>query len=132
MIKNIIHTLFTKGIVAVINLIILIVSAKYLGLNTSGEIGIFVFTIATIQIVNEIYSGYSLVYFVTKFDLNKIVVHGLVWIIAVTGILNLTLFLLNKAIPAFNEEIAGYGLHLFFLSLLIICNTFNLVILLAR
>ncbi|HWY12672.1 MAG TPA: polysaccharide biosynthesis C-terminal domain-containing protein [Bacteroidia bacterium] len=125
MIKNIIQTLFTKGFVAIINFLILIISAKYLGLNTRGEISLFVLNIANIQIINEIYTGYSLVYFVPKFNLKKLFVNGLVWTLAATSVSNLIFFLLNK-------EIGGFEITMLFLSLLVILNTFNMVIILAK
>ncbi len=125
MIKNIIQTLFTKGFVAIINFLILIISAKYLGMSTRGEISLFVLNIANIQIINEIYTGYSLVYFVPKFNLKKLFVNGLVWTLAATSVSNLIFFLLNK-------EIEGFELTMLFLSLLIILNTFNMVIILAK
>jgi O-antigen/teichoic acid export membrane protein len=125
MIKNIIQTLFTKGFVAVINFLILIVSAKYLGVNTRGEVSLFVLNIANIQIINEIYTGYSLVYFVPRFNLKKLFFNGLLWSFLAITVSNLIFFVLNKAI-------AGYEWDMFFLSLLIILNTFNLVIILAK
>ncbi len=125
MIKNIIQTLFTKGFVAVINLIILIVSAKFLGISTRGEISLFVLNIANIQIINEIYTGYSLVYFIPKFNLKKLVMNGVVWTLLSTIISNLIFFLWNKSIP-------GFELDMFFLSVLIILNTFNMVVILAK
>lgn len=125
MIKNIIQTLFTKGFVAIINFLILIVSAKYLGVNTRGEISLFVLNIANIQIVNEIYTGYSLVYFIPKFSLKKLYLNGVVWTLLATSVSNILFFILNKAI-------SGYEWDMFFLSVLVILNTFNMVILLAR
>jgi O-antigen/teichoic acid export membrane protein len=125
MIKNIIQTLFTKGFVAITNFLILIVSAKYLGVTTRGEISLFVLNIANIQIINEVYTGYSLVYFVPKFNLKKLVVNGVVWTILATSVSNILFYLLNK-------EIGGYEWDMFFLSVIVILNTFNLVIILAK
>jgi O-antigen/teichoic acid export membrane protein len=125
MIKNIIQTLFTKGFVAITNFLILIVSAKYLGVNTRGEISLFVLNIANIQIINEIYTGYSLVYFVPKFNLKKLVVNGVVWTLLATSASNILFFIWNK-------EINGYEWDMFFLSVMVILNTFNMVVILAK
>lgn len=125
MIKNIIQTLFTKGFVAGINFLILIVSAKYLGVNTRGEIGLFILNIAIIQIINEVYTGFSLVYFVPKFNLRKLFIYGLVWTFLAVAISNLILYLLG-------EEIRGFEMDMLFLSAIIILHTFNLVIILAK
>lgn len=125
MIKNIIQTLFTKGFVAVVNFLILIISAKFLGVQTRGEISLFILNIANIQIINEIYTGYSLVYFVPKFNLKKIFINGIIWTFFATSLSNLIFFLLNKEIP-------GFEFDMYFLSFLIILNTFNMVNLLAK
>lgn len=125
MIKNILQTLFAKGFVAIVNFLILIISAHYLGVNTRGEISLFVLNIANIQIINEIYTGYSLVYFVPKFSLRKIFINGIIWTIITTSISNLIFYLLNKDIP-------GFEFDMYLLSLIIILNTFNMVNLLAK
>jgi len=125
MIKNIIQTLFTKGFVAIINFLILIVSAKFLGVETRGEISLFILNIANIQIINEIYTGYSLVYFVPKFNLKKIFINGIIWTVIATSLSNLVFYLLDKEIP-------GFELDMYLLSFLIILNTFNMVNLLAK
>lgn len=125
MIKNIIQTLFTKGFVAIINFLVLIISSKYLGLSTRGEISLFVLNIANIQIINEIYTGYSLVYFVPKFNLKKLFVNGIIWTLIATSVSNILFFVLNK-------EIVGYEWHMYILSLLVILNTFNMVVILAK
>lgn len=125
MIKNIIQTLFTKGFVAIVNFLILIISAKYLGVQTRGEISLFLLNIANIQIINEIYTGYSLVYFVPKFNLKKIFINGIIWTLIATSLSNLIFYLLNK-------EIAGFEVDMYILSFLIILNTFNMVNLLAK
>jgi O-antigen/teichoic acid export membrane protein len=125
MFKNIIHSLFTKGLVAVINFFILIVSSRYLGVSSRGEISIFILNIAIIQIVNEIYTGYSLVYFIPKFDLKKMYVFGLVYTLIFCSLSNVVVVFLNKQVP-------GYGWLGYIVSLLIIINTFNCVLILGK
>lgn len=125
MIKNIIQTLFTKGFIASVNFLILIISARYLGVDTRGEIGLFILNIANIQIINEIYTGYSLVHFLPKFNLRKVVLNGFIWTIISTGISSFLFVMLNK-------NITGFEWDLFFLSVMIILNTFNLVVILAK
>ena len=79
MFRNIIQSVFTKGFVAVINFLVFIISAKYLGTSSRGEINILVLNIAIIQILNEIYTGYSLIYFIPKYDLKKIFLTGIIY-----------------------------------------------------
>ena len=125
MFKNIIHSLFAKGLVAVINFFILIISSRYLGVSSRGEISIFVLNIAIIQIVNEIYTGYSLVYFIPKFDLKKIYIVGLIYTLIFCSLSNTVVVFLNKQVP-------GYGWLGYIISLLIIVNSFNNVLILGR
>ena len=125
MIKNIIQTLFTRGFTAGINFLILIISSKFLGVNTRGEIGLFILNIATIQIINEVYTGFSIVYFVPKFNLKKLFVYGVIWTLLACTASNYILFL-------FNKEITGFEWDMYLLSTLIILNTFNMVIILAK
>ncbi|MEO6303240.1 MAG: hypothetical protein ABIP51_08705, partial [Bacteroidia bacterium] len=98
MFKNIIHSLFTKGVVAIINFFILIVSSRYLGVSSRGEISIFILNIAIIQIVNEIYTGYSLVYFIPKFNLKKMYVLGLIYTLIFCSLSNVIVVFLNKQV----------------------------------
>jgi O-antigen/teichoic acid export membrane protein len=125
MLQKVIQSLFTKGSVAVINFLILIVTANYLGVSTRGEMSIIMLNLAIIQMVNEIYTGYSLVHFIAKFNINKIYLNGIAFTLASTVITNLILFLLNK-------QPAEYAWLLFIVSIIIILNTFNCVVILAK
>lgn len=125
MFKNILHSLFTKGLVAVINFFILIVSSRYLGVSSRGEISIFILNIAIIQIINEIYTGYSLVYFIPKFDLKKLYFFGLIYTLIFCSLSNVVVVFLDKQVP-------GYGWLGYIVSFLIIVNTFNCVLILGK
>jgi hypothetical protein len=72
LLKKIAHTLFSKGSTAFINFAILLITSKVLGGEIRGEITLFVLNIAIIQIVNEIYTGYTLVHFIPKFSFKKL------------------------------------------------------------
>lgn len=129
MLKNILSTIFTKGFVALINLAILLVSSKQLGGDIRGQISLLILNIAIIQLINEIYTGYALVYFVPKFSLKKIYTTGIVWTIVLTIMCSLTLmFLFNE----FGVGIKEQWLHLTILSFIIILHSFHGVIILAK
>ncbi len=125
MFKNIIHSLITKGIVAVINFIILIFSSKYLGVSSRGEISILILNIAVIQIINEVFTGYSLVYFIPKFNLKKLFIMGILYTLVACSLSNSVFYIIKKQLP--NYEWASY-----LVSLIIILNTFNCVIILGK
>ncbi len=125
MLKKIIQSLITKGSVAVINFLILIVSSKYLGISTRGEISLIILNLSIIQMINEIYTGYSLVHYISKFNISKIYLNGIAFTLGACIVTNLGLYLMHM-LPE------GYGWVLFFLSIIIILNTFNCVIILAK
>jgi len=129
MLKNILSTIFTKGFVAIINLALLLISSKLLGSDVRGQISLLILNIAIIQLVNEIFTGYSLVYFIPKSNLKKIYAFGIGWSVTCTlictGILML-LFLVFKL--GFNES----WIHLTILSFIIILHSFHGVIILAK
>ena len=77
MLKNIFQSVIVKALVALINFCILIISSKYLGISSRGEISIFILNIAIIQGINEVFTGYSLIYFLQKFNIKKIIVAGI-------------------------------------------------------
>lgn len=125
MVKSILQSLFTKALVACINFCILIVSAKYLGVSSRGEISIFILNVSIIQAVSEIYTGYSLIHFLPKLDLRGVVTSGLAIIfISCTIIYSLIVFL--------DQHIEEYFWLGYIVSILIVWNTFNCVILLGK
>ncbi|WP_317900176.1 polysaccharide biosynthesis C-terminal domain-containing protein [Aurantibacillus circumpalustris] len=125
MFKNIIYSLITKGSVAIINFIILIISSRYLGVSSRGEISIFILNITVIQIVNDVYTGYSIVHFIPKFNFIKIIVYGVIFTLILCSLSNSLLWILNK-------QVKGYEWVGYILSLLVILNTFNCVLLLGN
>lgn len=125
MFRSMLHSLVTKGLVALINFLLLIISARYLGASSRGEISIFILNIMVIQVINDIYTGHTLVYFVSRFDLRKIIISGLIysWIVC---------SLCNAAIAAVHRQVPGFEWIGYLVSLLVIVNTFNCVLLLGK
>ena len=125
MFKNIIHSLVTKGLVAVINFLVLIISSKYLGVSSRGEISIFVLNITIIQVINEIYTGYSLIYFIPRFDLKKLFISGIIYTLIFCSLSNTVIVFLNK-------QVSGYEWLGYLVSFMVIVNTFNCVLILGK
>lgn len=129
MLKNIISTLFTKGFVALVNLSILLVSAKVLGSDVRGQISLLTLNIAIIQVINEIYTGYALVYFIPHNLLRKLYSLGILWTIACTLICAIIMHLLFVWFDIGSDE---HWIHLIILSFIIILHSFHMVIILAK
>jgi O-antigen/teichoic acid export membrane protein len=127
MFRNIVQSVFTRGIVALINFLLLLVSARYLGVGTRGEIVITLLNITIIQVLNEVYTGYSLLYFIPKYDLKKIFITGIVFTFFACSAGNVVFYLLPE-----KYRFPGYEWTCYILSMLVILNTFNCVILLGR
>ncbi|MES2133748.1 MAG: polysaccharide biosynthesis C-terminal domain-containing protein [Bacteroidota bacterium] len=129
MLKKIIVTLFTRGFVALVNLAILLISSKQLGGDIRGQISLLILNIAIIQVINEIYTGYVLVYFIPKYALRKIYTTGIIWSVVCIGITTVILIALNMY---FDVEISRYWIHIAVLSFIIILHSFNGVVILAK
>lgn len=129
MLKNIISTLFTKGFVAFINFAILLVSCQQLGSDIRGQVSLLIFNIAIVQIVNEIYTGYILVYFIPKYSLKKIYGFGIFWAIICTI---LCIAIMAVLFFVFELGTGDHWVHLISLSLIIIIHSFHMVILLSK
>jgi len=125
MFKSLVYSLITKGTVAIINFVILVVSSRYLGVSSRGEISIFILNITLIQILNEVYTGYSIVHFIPKFNFRSLVIFGFCYTLIFCSLSNLLVCFLNKQVPGY--EWLGYVI-----SLLVVLNTFNCVLILGR
>jgi O-antigen/teichoic acid export membrane protein len=125
MFSNILQSVFTKGFVAIINFLVFIISAKYLGTSSRGEINILVLNIAIIQILNEVYTGYSLIYFIPKYNLKKIFITGILYTFIACSLGNYLFYFIGKQLP-------GYEWLSFIISMLVILNTFSCVLILGK
>lgn len=125
LLKKFSYSVLTRGLVAIINFFVLIVSSRYLGVETRGEISLLLLNIANIQMISEIFTGYALVHFIPKFSLKKIFLYGLVWIILIISIGSMLLGYLGYLIPNYEWEFV-------IVSTLIILNTFFMVINLGK
>jgi hypothetical protein len=123
--KSIAATFISKGLVAFINLLILIISSNLMGGEVRGQINLFVLNLSVIHGVNEIYSGYTLVYFIPRFDVRKLYSHGLVWLLFFSLLISLLYYL-------FQAQMQDQFLHLFILSFILSLHSFNTVFLLAK
>ncbi len=125
MYKQIAFTFLSKGLVAFINLLILIFSSHWLGAELRGEINLFVLNLSIIHGLNEIYTGFTLVYFIPRFNLKRLYVNGLLWILGLSAVISF--FYYCSSAKEFTKH-----LHLFLLAILLSTHAFNTVILLAK
>lgn len=112
-------------IVACINFLVLIISSRYLGVETRGQISLLILNIANVQMLSEIFTGYASVYFIPRFSLNKLFYFGIVWIVLILLLGTLILYYLNYLIP--HDEV-----EFVIISAMVILNTFCMVIILGK
>ena len=124
MLKNILQSLFTKGAVAGINFLVLILSSRYLGVNSRGEISLFILNLSIVQLVCGIYAGNSIVYFIPKFNFKFILRDAVIFTVVFSALSNVIIVSLNK-------QVQGYEWIGYLVSVLIILNTFNCMVLLG-
>jgi hypothetical protein len=66
MLGKILQTIFSKGIISIINFLVVLITARYLGADGRGQISIMFLNITVILLFNDIVGGSSLVYLTSK------------------------------------------------------------------
>jgi len=66
MFGKIIQTIFSKGIISIINFLVVLLTAQFLGAEGRGEISMMFLNITVILMFNDIIGGSSLVYLTSK------------------------------------------------------------------
>lgn len=79
MFRKILETIFSKGFTAVCNLLILLITAKYLGAYGRGEMAVIVLGITIVGIFQNIFSGAVLTYLVPRFQLIRLLATASLW-----------------------------------------------------
>lgn len=79
MLLKIIETIFSKGISALCNFLILLISTHYLGATGRGEMAILVLGIALVGILQSIASGAVITYLIPRFSAKKLIFVATTW-----------------------------------------------------
>lgn len=79
MFRKILETIFSKGFTAVCNLLILLITAKYLGAYGRGEMAVIVLGITIVGIFQNIFSGAVLTYLAPRFQLIRLLATASLW-----------------------------------------------------
>lgn len=124
MFTHLLQGLISRLIVALIGFSVLVISAKYLGVSTRGEISLFLFNIALLQIITEVFTGYHLVHFMTKFRAFRIYGFGFAFILCITLMGNSILWFAGK-------HIEGFFWQAFLITALVTLHTFQCVMILG-
>ncbi len=129
MLKNIIGTIGTRILNALLTLIIVFLNANYIGAEGVGTIGIIIFDITIIQLFTGFIGGGALIYFTPRTGVYRLIIPAYLWSVAVTfliaGILELTSFFFpgTETIPE------GYFWEVVTLSLLLSLSSVHFILL---
>jgi O-antigen/teichoic acid export membrane protein len=85
--QNILKTFFSKVLILFIRFAVLTLTTNYFGLEGRGVISIIMADLAIIAISNNVLSSSSVVYWMNKLGLSRLVLPAALWIIASTTVL---------------------------------------------
>lgn len=79
MVRSIIHTLGSRLVIAVFNLLLLFITTKLMGAENKGEISLLVLNLSIATIISGLFGGPSLVYLVPRFPMKNILAINYTW-----------------------------------------------------
>lgn len=110
MIRNLLSTTASRLIIALLNLCIVWLSARYLGAEVLGTIALIILAISIIQLVTAVMAGSSLVYQTSRHPLSSLLIVAWLWIF-LSGVPVWLILLILNLIPD------GYSIHVLSLSI---------------
>lgn len=125
MFNSFFQSLISRLSVAGIGFLVLVVSAKFLGVSSRGEISLFLFNIALLQIITEVFTGYHLLHFIGLYNARKIYLFGLSFVILIS-------IMGNSLLLSANKLVEGYEWQAYLITFLVSLNTFHSVIVLGQ
>jgi O-antigen/teichoic acid export membrane protein len=111
MLKDMLETIGSRYLIAALNLILIFINAKVLGIEGMGLIGLIWASVNIIVMVNGVFGGSTIVYFINQYAIRTIFPVAYLWIVIGTGIGCGILWLL-KLLPA------GYETDIYLLTAL--------------
>lgn len=111
MFRKVIETIGTRYIVALLNLALIFINARVLGVQGVGLAGLIIASVSIAVIFNSVLSGNTIVYFMNKYPVRVVVLPAYLWIPAGTTVACLLMHL-TGSIPE------GYLRDVFFLAVL--------------
>ena len=110
MLRKILTTIGTRYLIAILNLALIFINAKELGIEGVGLVGVLVASVNIAVIFNGILCGNTLIYFMNRYSLRRIIVPAYVWTLAGSG-LACGFMLVTTLLPtAYWKEIYGLAI----------------------
>lgn len=79
MLKKILGTIGTRYLIALLNLALIFINAKALGIEGVGKVGLIVASVNIAVIVNGIFSGGTIVYFMNRYSMRTVFLPAYLW-----------------------------------------------------
>ena len=86
MLKKILGTIGTRYLIAILNLALIFINAKALGIEGVGLVGLIVASINIAVIFNGIFSGNTIVYFMNRYPVQSIIYPAYLWTFVGSGL----------------------------------------------
>ncbi len=125
MIGNIINTIGSRLLIALISLSILLLNSNFLGANGLGSVGLIILGVTIILLVSNFVSGGGLIYYAPRHSTKHLFLISYSWII-VTGLIFIPIILFT---PLF---IKAYAWDVLFLGILLSASSTNNHLLLGK
>lgn len=125
MFKNILNTTLVRIINTLISFVMLMISARMLGPQNLGTLGLILLAINIILLLNNLIGGGALVFLVPRYSLKSIAWISYLWV-AVASVVGIAIFAILKVEPS------GYVTDIFLLSLIFGINFVNQNILVGK
>lgn len=118
MLRKIIETIGTRYLVAFLNLILLVLNARALGIHGVGLIGLVLAAVNIVMMCNSVLSGNTIVYFMNRYPSFQVFIPAYLWTISMGALASCMMWICGL-IPE------GYGMHVYLLSLLLSLTAAN-------
>jgi O-antigen/teichoic acid export membrane protein len=105
MLRDILGTISSRYLIAFLNLILIFINAKALGLEGMGLIGLIWASINIIVMANGILGGSTIVYFINKYTIRMILPIAYIWVFISTGIGCVAMYILKLAPDGYLADI---------------------------
>jgi O-antigen/teichoic acid export membrane protein len=79
MLNNIIQTVFSKGIVSILNFLVVIITAKYTGAEGRGEISMMYLNVTMILLINDLIGGGAVTFLTPRHHFRKLFLFAVTW-----------------------------------------------------
>lgn len=111
MFRKVLETIGTRYIVALLNLALIFINARVLGVQGVGLAGLIIASVSIVVAFNSVLCGNTIVYFMSKYPVRLVLLPAYLWTPISSVLACLLLFVLGL-LPE------GYGLDVFWLSIL--------------